>query len=576
MSAIPSESILTNELKLQDYRGTKISITFGDADINDGYSYARINYRAEESKIDCVIDKPIYNIVADGLTLNDLPVWNMTQQGPNTGMNSDMVDGLHAYDLKDRLGSHHYIHMFNNTGGKKFVKIATLVPRRIGKPSDYRTDGKKPYSGIFSSLELQDKIAEFESNTISNLSELKSNTTFATTNMVTEGIYNATLRATVTVLKNNVPTTADIHIGLFNDPLETATNGWDTMKKIFYVSLHDNNLPYLSQSVLDDIQSGIQSATLKLQEIQEMASNIDFEEENSISTFAISTNDIHDRPPIDKSNYATPPDPSKDYVNNFSFPPVVDDKIGYGKRIETFRLYHVDTNIDTIDGLQVVTNKFDLYMAIDEKAELHIEPYMSSSCLLYNFEAPIPESNLPTRNFLRPKSIYDNRYAYIDHRHLNYEERIMHLIGEVDNLWTMFDNYTVINQGTNNAKKVMMTDNEGRMFAATDNFERHDDSRRIGARVLATTASKCIAETSITLAELGNLEGSTSNIQLQINNLAELIRNISGTIPTHDHDDRYLKLNDTAVDSNKNKGKHIYVQKSQPSGQYIGDLWITW
>lgn len=575
MSNTPSQTVLTNELKLHDYRGTKLSITFGDADINDGYSYARVNFRAEENKFDFSIDKPTLNFITDGLTINDMPVWNMFQQGPNTGMNADMVDGLHAYDLKDRLGSHHYMHMFN-TSSKKFVKIATLVPRRVGNPPDFRKDGVKPYSGIFSKLELQDKIAEFEGNTINNLSELKPNSKFSSTDMVTEGIYNATLRATVTVLKNNVPTTADIHIGLFNDPLETSTDGWTSMKKIFYVSLHDNNLPYLPQSTLDTLSSKLEKAVKKIQDVEKMSNEINFEEDYNISTLSASTNDIHSRPTIDKSGYVIPPDPSKDYDASFSFPPVEDDNIGYDKYIETFRLYHVDSTTETIDGVQVVTNKFDLYMAIDEKAELHIQPYMSSSCLLYNFETPVSESSLPLRNYLRPKSIYDSRYAYKNHRHLNYEERIMHLIGEVDGLWDMFDNYVTINQGKGNAKKVMMTDNNGNVFAANDNFERHEDSRRTGLRVLATTASKCIAETSITLEELGNLEGSTSNIQNQINNLKAIVENLKQNVPAHNHDDRYLKLHDTAADSNKNRGKYIYVQKSQPTGQYVGDVWITW
>ena len=64
-------------------------------------------------------------------------------------------------------------------------------------------------------------------------------------------------------------------------------------------------------------------------------------------------------------------------------------------------------------------------------------------------------------------------------------------------------------------------------------------------------------------------------------NISPSWNNITGkpsTYPpdSHNHDDRYLKINDTAANSNKNKGKHIYVQQSQPTGQYVGDLWITW
>lgn len=567
---VPSQSVLTNELKLHDYRGSKLSITFGDADINDGYSYTRVNFGAEEYKFDFAVDRPALNFITDTLTINDMPVWNMFQQGPNTGMNADMVDGLHAYDLKDRLGSHHYIHMFKNSS-KKFVKIATLIPRRVGTPSDFKTNGSKPYSGIFSALELQDKIAEFEGNTIGNLSELPKNSKFATTDMVTEGIYNATLRATITVLKNNVPTTADIHIGLFNDPLETSTDGWESMKKIFYISLHDNNLPYLSQSKVDALSAKLGKAVEKIREVEKVSKELGLEEE--IKERYVTTIEGHTPPPIDKSKYTEPQNPAKDYDGTFAFPEVEDNTIGYDKYIETFRLYHVESTTETIDGVEVVTNKFDLYMAIDEKAELHISPYMSSSCLLYNFEAPISESALPRRNYLRPKSIYDSRYAYKEHRHLNYEEKIKHLIDEVDEIWDMFNNYIVVDQGIKNAKKVMMTDNDGRIFAAEDNFERHQDTRRTGHRVLATTMSKCIAETTITLGELGNLEGTTENIQTQINNLKTLINNIAGN---HNHDGRYLKINDTAADSNKVRGKYIYVQQSQPTGTYVGDVWISW
>ena len=641
----PSQTVLTNELKLHDYRGTKLSLTFGDADINDGYSFARVNFRAEETKFDFLTDKPIFNIVADELTLNDSPVWTISNQGPNTGMNADMIDGLHAYELKDRLGRHHFYHMFNNPSGRKYVKIATLTPRIIGNAPDFNSAGTKPFDGIFANLELQDKIGEFKSNTVPNLSELSKNSSFASTDMQTEGVYNTTFRATVTILKGTTPTTADIHIGLFRDPLNKVVDGWESLSKFFYVSLHGNNLPYISDTTIYQIQSRLAEAEEKLIKINDIVSDK--------SSRAISTNHTHERPDIDKSKYASPSDPSKNYAPLEDFPQDEGNRIGYGGYIDTFRLYHVGDTTETIDGVQVITNKFDLYIAIDSKAELHIQPYMTSNCILYNFESPIVESKLPNRNYLRGTSIYDERYAYKGHRHFNYEQRIMHLINEVDNLWDMFDNYTVINQGKSNAKKVMMTDNDGKIFAAEDNFERHKDTRRTGSRVLATDQYKCLVETSITLQELGTLEGVTSNIQNQINNINSLIQSISNNLTNHDHDgiyskvghhhdgvyspvghnhsgayspvghhhddryspighshrgdfsdpnhthddlyskighkhdsdysktshnhdDVYLKINGTAANTNKVKGKFIYVQKDQPAGTNVGDIWISW
>lgn len=516
-----NQSLLTNELKLHDYKGVKLSITFGDTDINDGYSYSKINYRVNDLKMDLSIDRPILNFITDSITINDEPIWTLKQQGPNTGMNSDMLDGLHAYDFKDRLGSHHYYHMFNNLGGKKFIKIATFTPRKVGTPRDFSVDGSKNYSGVFSKLELNDKIAEFNSNTIVDLSTLSNTSSFATTNMMTEGIYNSSLRANITILKNNNPTTVDVHVGLFNDPLETGSDGWNTMKKMFYVSLHDNNIPYISNSV-NILDAKLTKTIEKLSSLSEDEFKDEINKvkdiQNEINNMPISRasiTDTHTRPAIDKSGYAPPLSPSKNYVPLSPFTNI-SENIGYSNEIDIFRLYHVESKVENIDGLEVITNKFDLYMAIDEKAELHIQPFMSSSCLLYNFEEPISEARLPSRNYIKPKSIYDNRYASKIHFHKEYEDRIMHLINEIDGLWDMFDKYVLIEQSSSNARKVMMTDNEGKVFAADDNFERHQDLRRGGLKVLVTNDTKCISESSITTTELSYLEGLKSNIQEQI------------------------------------------------------------
>ena len=77
----------------------------------------------------------------------------------------------------------------------------------------------------------------------------------------------------------------------------------------------------------------------------------------------------------------------------------------------------------------------------------------------------------------------------------------------------------ILNKKTSNYNSILFS------FAAEDNFERHKDTRRTGSRVLATDQYKCLVETSITLQELGTLEGVTSNIQNQINNINSLIQN---------------------------------------------------
>lgn len=578
---VPSQTILTNELKLHDYKGVKLSVTFGDADINDGYSYARINFKAFETKIDFLIDKPVLNFIADGLTLNDNPVWNMSMQGPNTGMNSDMVDGLHAYDLKDRLGSHHYIHMINSIS-KKFVKIATLTPRRVGTPADFRTDGKSPYTGIFSNLALRDKIGEFKANTPYNLENAK-NTTFQSTDMVTEGAYNSCLRGSITILKNANPSTIDFHIGLFSDPLETSKDGWTSVKKFFYASTHDANIPFINNgtavtaNLLEDSLEKIDLMMDELGVIEDTPSLMHIIPNGEISEPTIS--DSHARPAIDKDGYVTPTDVSKDYTPPSSFSPIIPEGESYNKFLEIFRLYYIETTTETIDGISVVTHKYDLYIAIDSKTEFHITPYMSSGSFLYNFEKPITEGELPTTKFLRAKSIYDDRYAYKYHRHEDYETKITGLVNEVDSIWDKFDSYVQIAQGTSNAKKVLMTDNSGNVFPANDNFERHTDTGRKGSRVLVSTSNKCVGESEITVDQLSQLQGIQYNIQSQIHDLIsrlgtlkeDLTGKIDGiVIPTMPDVSNFLKktgdtmsgnlnMNDTSQIKFNQNGKLVYL-----------------
>lgn len=577
----PIETILTNELKLHDYKGIKLSLTFGDADINDGYSYARINFRADDSKFDFAIDKPVLNFITDALTLNDKKVWSELNHGPNSGLNADMLDGYHYYDYKDRLGNNHYIHMLK-TDTKKFVKIATFNPRRIGNAKDFNLDGSSPFAGIFAKSEMNDKIAEFESNLPHNLRNA-GNGAFKTTDMVTKGVYNSTFRGSVSLLKKNYATTIDLHIGLFNEPTEISTDGWATMQKYFYVSLHDSFTPFIDENYIEDtnkdpnktpmfdnpnyIPGGEEVSRLTLS-VLENANKIDnmtdklmrdFNEFSSIENEVISDLisdilsdeietyhtwpsedevsvskpapvEIHTRPDIDKSGHVEPINPAKDYIKPEDFNAPKHEGYSYAQYLDIFRLYYIGSKVEIIDGVEVVIHQYDLYMAIDEKSELHIEPMFSSACLVYNFEKPIDESELPKKDFIRAKSIYDDRYAHKLHRHYNYETKITHLIDEIKDVWDNFQNYVVLQQGSANAKKIMMTDNDGKVFAAKDNFERHEDLRRKGARVLVTTINKCIAESEITLDELAQLGGIEANIQQQIHVILEYIKAINQVI----------------------------------------------
>lgn len=531
-SMIPSQTILTNEVKLHDYKGTKLSITFGDADINEGYSYAKVNFRANDLKFDFFIDKPNLNFICDELTINDLKVWNELNHGPNSGLNADMLDGLHFFDFKDRAGRHHYLHMFNNPGGKKFVKIATFTPRRVGNAPNFNTNGTKPFEGIFSDLIMQDKIEEFKANTTSDLSSA-GNAVFQTTDMLIEGIYNSTLRASISILKKNYATTADIHIGLFSQPSVTAIDGWSSLQKYFYISLHDEHLQYINENhdentnldpnkppsiVTDGLSNVIESLKAAVNE------------SSSESTVPYIPLCSHTPPGISKNGYTPPSDPTPDYIKPNPFAAKAHEGFSYSRYLDAFRLYHVESKKETIDGVEVISHRFDLYMAIDELAELHIQPYMSSGCFIYNFEKPITEANLPIGNFIRPKSIYDNRYAHKAHRHYGYEQKIWHLIEQVDEVWDAFDNYVTIEQGVANAKKILMTDNNGKVFPSIDNFERHNDARRAGRRALISSVGKCIEESIITQFELEQLDDVRSNVQKQIDDLLALLYQIEQSI----------------------------------------------
>lgn len=562
---IPTQTVLTNELKLQDFKGTKLSVTFGDADINDGYSYARMNFRANDDKFDFWGDKPCFNFVYDELTLNDKKIWNETNDGPNSGLNADMLDGMHAAEFKDRHGHHHFLHMFYTSGGKRFVKVATFTTRKVGQAPDFNVNGTPPYQGIFpfsgngvkgadhskkvlQSMAIKDKIEEFKVNTPRDL-RTAGNDLFHTTDMLTEGIYNGVLRASCTLLKLGEPTTFDIHIGIFEDPMNTIKDGWQGTYKFFYVSCHDELLPFIGedyklstntdpnapknielsnaikkQSTLIDVLSGGKS-------VAEAELEINARHTTTAPVNRPNPTETHERPVESTRGYVKPHDPTKDYIPPAPFPPPAHEGNSYGQFLDIMRLYHIDTHIDTVDGVEVITHKFDLYLCIDEKTEVHIQPYMSSACLLYNFQKPVNSSELPkTTNFLRPKSIYDERYAHKKHRHYDYEEKIWHLIEEVDQIWDAFDYYVVIAQGEGNARKILMTDEKGDVFCADDNMERHKDDRRKGGRVLVTNINKCIAESEILIEELAQLKGVEANIQEQIHELYEKLKALEGIV----------------------------------------------
>lgn len=288
-----TRSVDTNKVKFHDNNGTLMGITFGNADQDGERCFLELNFKANESKSDFIINKHILNFVCSDKTgntpelkFNDYKIWNETNDGPNSGLNADLLDGRHATEFKDRYGYHHFIHQVNkaNPDSKKnWVKVATFTTRKIGQRMDldFKADGSPAYGGIFQysgngvngvdksdirfvvpggnipavnqALSSMDAREQFKLNTPNYLNEYDPDI-FHSSNILTEGVYNGTLRGCVTLLKNNNPTTFDFHVGLFEDPLCTddagEDGGWTAIKKYFYVSLHDETLPFLTN---DDI-----------------------------------------------------------------------------------------------------------------------------------------------------------------------------------------------------------------------------------------------------------------------------------------------------------------------------------
>lgn len=261
-----TRSVDTNKVKFHDNNGTLMGITFGNADQDGERCFLELNFKANESKSDFIINKHILNFVCSDKTgntpelkFNDYKIWNQTNDGPNSGLNADLLDGRHATEFKDRYGYHHFIHQVNKTNPdskKNWVRVATFTTRKIGQRMDldFKADGKPAYGGIFQysgngvngvdksdirfvvpggnipavnqALSSMDAREQFKLNTPNYLNEYDPDI-FHSSNILTEGVYNGTLRGCVTLLKNNNPTTFDFHVGLFEDPLCTSDTGSD-------------------------------------------------------------------------------------------------------------------------------------------------------------------------------------------------------------------------------------------------------------------------------------------------------------------------------------------------------------
>jgi hypothetical protein len=781
-----------------------MSISFGESDKDGSLSFLNLKYKATAGRMDFIIDRDIYNIVGPTfITLNGHKIWHENNDGPNSGLNADLLDGRHAVEFKDRYGYHHFMHMFQKpptVTDKCFVKVATFTMRKVGTPDDFKSDGTPPYSGIFEftgngvggvtadsvvvpggtfrksdiieGMQIRDAITQFQANTPYALSDYDPDL-FHTTNMLTQGIYNGTLRGCVSILKDKHPTTFDFHIGLFENPTAPKeADGWEAIYKYFYVSLHDETLPFLDEDAwtlatnndpflnkgvpdldkagnpynvnadTDDINhdrltgggvnDGYKSSfpsfptynwndpnkpgyadntayvdsiiaghamanlyfdkpdktkaeTLKelkreygnnaqaalkgsLEKIKDLGlAMAKLNDDDELTTAGIKVGDTTGTTtggttaPVDdtaakiqamkdaissaKSSYKTAADKAMNDISEdsgtglddiqdndpskgsdspaethnryqtkvdvqggnrgsyttpimteqdahpfknerrrkaFPDPTKKDQDDSYQQFVDIMRLYHTKSRKDIIDGIPVQTYYFDLYICIDAKSEVRIQPYMSSQCIMYNFQECVQEADLPMTKFIRPKSIYDNRYASVRHRHYDYERRIWENTLEVDQIWKNFDNYVKKAQGIKNAYKVMMTDKNGDVYAGEDNFERHSEpaSRRIPERVLVTLseatrtlegdiaqACSCIGTSEITTDELFALKDIDTNIQQQFKAIEKSIYDLRKAM------DKVWAALDALVDAIAG-AMGDFVKKS--GDQMTGSLWMKY
>ncbi|MGO0862550.1 hypothetical protein, partial [Clostridioides difficile] len=163
-------------------------------------------------------------------------------------------------------------------------------------------------------------------------------------------------------------------------------------------------------------------------------------------------------------------------------------------------------------------------------------------CIVHQYQSPATISGLPeTNHFIKPKSIYDNRYSHIRHRHYDYESRLDKIDNEVEEIWDTFDYYVVIAQGSDNARKILMTDDNGNVFCSNDNMERHTDYRRNGSRVLVSDTNKCISESSVTTRELAQLKEIRANVQEQLDELKDDIDDIKRDIINLENEIKNIK-----------------------------------
>lgn len=548
-NSIELDNVLMQELKLVDILGNKMSITFGDVDITGGYSYGNLKFLITDDMFTMDVYKNKLNLKTKTLLISGKKVWSENCQGPNTGMNADLLDGKHGSEFKDIYGTSYFKHMFKTTLPKSFIKVATFTTRRVGNPNDFNTNGESPYrdNGFYdinAFIGQKENINNFISETNYDLKD----SSFHSVGATTPGIFNASLRATIAILNNEKSTTFDLHLGIFEDPLNKNNDAWVSTNRYFFTSLHNNDLPFIEEKydkyLSDEVVNAMKVSKIKLdvlsknidsKKAKEQLEDIKKDKRSRIKNTRANVTPVesyheHSRPQMDKTNYATPPDPSKDYVKPDAFKAKSDENNSYGKYLDVARLYYNGHHIDEVDGVQIVTQIWDLYIAVDKKSEVHLMPIQSSGCSFTTFREPVSLDSLADKKYIRPRSIYDDRYSHREHRHYDYEKKIWDIIENVDQLWDTFDSYIPVNQGGANKNKILMTDETGRVFANEDNLERHKDDRRRGNKVLITSAEKCLVESSITASELAQLSGVNSNIQQQIDELISTLNEINKNI----------------------------------------------
>lgn len=523
--------IITNEVMLQDSKNMKLSFSFGEANTSSVYKYAMLNFKttmpgSAESKITVWSDKDIFNFSTLQLKHRDGFVWTSYQQGPDSGMNSDMIDGYHGYQLKNALGANNFMHAFQAStasvvGNRKYVKLLTFKPSRIGNPTDFKTNGSVPYEDINAALENQLAREQFTQEILNNPKGVQS---FTTTNSLKYRILNAMFRGTVSFLNSGKMESVDIHVGLFEDPLSRKTDN-SSVEEMFFISNHGTNLPYLS-------------------------------------------------------DFNGTPKPPVGYVTKFPQPS--NTTKSYQLDISTFKLIAGPTTVQTIDGINIYTHHFELYMAVDKKTELHINPYCSAQCIIHEYQPPVDLSTLSTDRVAHPRNINDLRYSDIEHRHYDYEKVIddihnIELPKKVDKTDSSREGSRVI---VSNASKTLeestiTTTELSYLSGTTSNVQSQinskvstTDNARAGSRVMVVNNLKTIVESGITTTELDRLQGVSANVQTQINDIDNKLVKKAGDTMTGD-----LNIQATLNASTlKQSGRELRIVTSLPSSAPDGTV----